>query len=84
MTTADRPDAAPSERTILAVGEAKAGEAIRPRHLDGLAKARAALGTRAATAKLLLFAPAFTAEVAHAARRTDVELIDLERLYHGE
>jgi uncharacterized protein len=84
VATADRPDAAPSERTILAVGEAKAGEAVRPGHLDRLAKARAALGTRAAMAKLLLFAPAFTAEVAHAARRTDVELIDLDRLYHGE
>lgn len=48
------------------------------------APGRGALGTRAVQAKLLLFAPDFTGELSRAAsRRDDVELIDLDRLYHG-
>lgn len=54
-------------------------------HLSGLEKARAALGTRASSARLLLFAQTFKGDLIEQARsRTDVELIDLERLYHGE
>lgn len=73
-----------SERTVLVIGEAKMGERISPRHLHRLDEARAALGDRAAEAKLLLFGAAFTtALVDTAARRADVELIDLPRLYSG-
>ncbi|HEX8321529.1 hypothetical protein [Longimicrobium sp.] len=73
-----------SERQVLAIGEAKAGETIGIGHLRRLEKARAALGARAAQAKVLLFGPAFTPEIdAAAASRPDVELVDLDRLYHG-
>lgn len=73
-----------SERTVLAIGEAKAGERVSERHLRQLEAARTALGRRAQDAKLLLFGSDFGPEVASAAaRRADVELIDLERLYAG-
>jgi hypothetical protein len=73
-----------SERRILAIGEAKAGERISQRHLRRLQEARTALGGRAAEAKLLLFGARFTpALVAAAAGRADLELIDLDRLYTG-
>lgn len=75
----------PSERTVLAVGEAKAGEVLTQGHLQGLVDSRGALGEAAAGAKLLLFGVEFTAELRAAAEvRADVELIDLDRLYHGE
>lgn len=78
-------DAAPGDRTVLALGEAKAGETVGTGILTGLERVRAALGHRAAGAKLLLFGPAFTAELKSLAyRRSDVELIDHERLYQGE
>lgn len=84
VATADPIDAPPSERTILAIGEAKAGETIGHGHLRALQQARSALGGRAAHAKLLLFAPTFTDDLTtEAAKRADVELIDLHRLYHG-
>lgn len=84
VATADRPEAAPSQRSVLAIGEAKAGETMGTGRLTDLERAQAALGPRAAAAKLLLFAPAFTAElVAVASRRPDLELVDLDRLYHG-
>lgn len=74
-----------SERTILAIGEAKAGERISRGHLRRLEEARTALGSRAAGAKLLLFGTEFTPKVnAAAAGRADVELVGLERLYAGE
>lgn len=74
----------PSERRVLAIGEAKAGESVGMPHLTHLERARAALGALAADAKLLLFAPAFANELRQAAKgRHDVELIDLERLYKG-
>lgn len=74
----------PSERTVLAIGEAKAGETVGQRHLRRLERARAVLGTRASGAKLLLFAAAFTPELtAEAGKRGDVELVDLDRLYHS-
>jgi uncharacterized protein len=74
----------PSERTVTAVGEAKAGQQIGLDHLERLEQARSALSPRAAGAKLLLFAPRFDRGLrAAAAERADVELIDLERLYTG-
>lgn len=82
---ADEPTATPRDRTVLALGEAKAGETVGATRLRHLEKARAALGTRAAQARLLLFAPAFTEDLqAIAGRREDVELVDLHRLYHGD
>lgn len=75
----------PSERTVLAVGEAKAGEMMTQSHLQHLIDSGDALGERAAGAKLLLFGVEFSAELRSAAKaRADVELIDLDRLYHGE
>jgi hypothetical protein len=75
---------AASERTILSIGEAKAGERISERHLRRLEAARTALGRRAREAKLLLFGADFVPKVvAAAAQRVDVELIDLERMYGG-
>jgi len=80
-----RDDGGPaSERPVLSIGEAKAGERVSQRHLMRLEEARAALGGRAADATLLLFGVEFTpALISTAANRGDVELIDLDRLYHG-
>jgi hypothetical protein len=79
---ADRPQ-------VLAVGEAKGGSAART--LDDLRKlerARSILGERVDTAhaRLLLFSRSgFDADVRDAARRrSDLELVDLERLYGGD
>ena len=75
----------PSGRTILALGEAKAGERITTRHLQRLEAARAALGDRAADARLLFFGVAFAPAMQSAAeQREDIELIDLDRLYGGD
>jgi AAA+ ATPase superfamily predicted ATPase len=74
----------PSARRVLAIGEAKAGEMMSERRLRDLERARATLGPNAAGAKLLMFASGFTPELeAVAARRDDVELVGLERLYGG-
>ena len=73
----------PSARTIIAIGEAKAGEALTQRHLHRLERARSALGPRASTAKLLLFGVEFHEELRKLDRH-DLELIDLERLYNGQ
>jgi uncharacterized protein len=74
----------PDRRTILALGEAKAGESLSVTTLGRLERARAHFGARAANAKLLLVGGAFDADLAQqASRRSDVELVDLERLYHG-
>lgn len=76
---------APDERTIIALGEAKLNEELTMSHLTRLEHARTALGSRAADAKLLLFgAHMGDALRAHASRRSDVELVDLERLYFGD
>lgn len=84
VAAAHQPDSQPSERTVLALGEAKAGETVAEGRLRELERARAVLGSRAAHAKLLLFAPEFTPALSALARqRADVELIDLDRLYHG-
>lgn len=85
VTSANETGAAPGDRTVLAVGEAKAGETVGTTHLHRLERARAALGTQAAHARLLLFAPNFTEGLQTAVgRRGDSELVDLDRLYHGE
>lgn len=74
----------PAERRVLALGEAKAAEVVDATHLRDLESARAALGPNASDARLLLFGRRFAADVkAQAARRADVELIDLDRLYYG-
>jgi len=84
LVAADLEGVTPSERDVYGIGEAKAGEAVGMGHLRRLEKARASLGTRAAKAKLLLFAPAFQPDLVTAARaRGDVELVDLDRLYAG-
>ena len=75
---------ASSQRTITAIGEAKSGETISPRHLRRLEAARSALGPRAENARLLLFGGEFSTEMPElAAGRADVELVGLERLYGG-
>lgn len=74
----------PGERTVLAIGEAKAGETIGGRHLARLERVRVALGPRASGARLLLFGIAFTDTLIEAVRgRGDVELVGPERLYRG-
>jgi hypothetical protein len=81
LVAADDADS-PSQRTILAVGEAKAGEQITGHHLQRLGVARSALGKRAAGAKLLLFGARFSKELVDLeGDRPDVELIPLNRLY---
>lgn len=84
VVAVDEDAGAPAERSVLAIGEAKAGETVGRGHLRRLESARSALGSRGARARLLLFAPAFTPDVeADAARRGDLELIGLDRLYSG-
>ena len=78
----DHPD--PATRRVTALGEAKAGETLGRRHLDRLTDARSRLGPRAEQARLLLIGSSFDPTLDDQARRRgDVELIDLERLYHG-
>ena len=77
-------DVAPADRPVFAVGEAKAGEIVGLPRLRHLERARAALGPRAAGARLLLFAPDFAPDLRRAAEgRGDTELVDHERLYRG-
>lgn len=76
---------APDARTIIALGEAKLNEELTMGHLTRLEHARTALGPRAGDAKLLLFgAHVGDALRTHASRRSDVEIVDLERLYGGD
>jgi len=85
LVAADDGAAEPSARKVIAIGEAKAGETIRARHLRHLEQARASLGPRAAGAKLLLFGTEFDTKVDDmGGDRHDVELVDLARLYDGE
>jgi len=72
-----------SERTVRALGEAKVGERLSIRHLKRLEAARAALGERGARAKIILIGTEFQKELLEA-RRPDLKLVDLERLYHGD
>jgi uncharacterized protein len=75
----------PSDRTVTALGEAKAGETITARHLRHLERARASLGARAVGAKLLLIGAEFDMEVGRlAGGRSDLEIVDLSRLYEGD
>lgn len=84
VAASDEGAAAASERQVLTIGEAKAGEMIGVGHLRRLEKARVALGTRAAHAKLMLCGSAFSAELEReSSARGDVELVGLDRLYHG-
>ena len=74
----------PGERTITALGEAKSGEALTFSHLNTLERVRAALGDRASGATLVLFGTRFANNLAaRTTDRSDVELVDLERLYKG-
>lgn len=74
----------PSGRTVLAIGEAKAGPRLDGHAIDRLSAARAALGPRAANAKLLAFGAQITPGVrAKTKPRSDIELIDLARLYEA-
>ncbi len=85
VTSADEPARRPADRFVLAIGEAKAGETAGATRLRHLEQARSALGVRAAHARLFLFAPSFSTELrAMAANRGDIELVDLDRLYHGD
>ncbi|MBW3536780.1 MAG: ATP-binding protein [Actinobacteria bacterium] len=72
--------------TIVSIGEAKWTKAeVAAGGVSTLEYKRALLGPSAAGAKLLLFAPRFAPELRSAmATRSDVELIDLERLYTGD
>ena len=84
VVSADDGGAAPDERTVRALGEAKVGETLTMAHVRRLERARAHLGPRATEARLLLFGRAFDETLRAAAdRRPDVVLVDLERLYHG-
>ncbi|MEI8257975.1 MAG: DUF234 domain-containing protein, partial [Deltaproteobacteria bacterium] len=78
---------AESGGSVLAVGEAKwTRAAIGLEVLVALERKRALLGSRAADARLLLFARAgFDPAVRALARaRRDLELVDLARLYRGK
>jgi uncharacterized protein len=75
---------APGARSVAVLGEVKSGEELGTGHLATLESARAALGSRAAGAVLYLVGQRFTEPLSTlAARRSDVELVDLERLYFG-
>ena len=76
---------APSEREIVALGEAKSGEELTTRHLLRLERARAALGASATHAKLLLYGERVDEGlIQRAMDRDDVEIVDLRRLYTGD
>lgn len=79
------PGPAPSQRQIHALGEAKVGATLGITHLQRLETARAALGARATDARLMLFGTAVDPALrALSTRRSDVEIVDLERLYRGD
>ncbi len=73
---------------VCAVGEVKSGRQVVGRaELERLDAVIAALGARASakTRRLLVAAAGFTDDLRREARRRgDVELIDLDRLYHGD
>ena len=84
QSLATGPGNIPGERQVTAIGEVKAGETVGIRHLRRLEPARSAFGTRALDAKLLLFTTSFDPELHKAgSRRSDVELVDLDRLHRG-
>ena len=78
------PGDAPSDREIVALGEAKSGEELTTRHLLRLERARTALGTHASHAKLLFFGERMDEKLVQlATERDDVQIVDLDRLYTG-
>lgn len=83
VVTDEHPD--PASRSITAIGEAQTGSRIGRRPLDRLVEARLQLGSRAPEARLLLVGSSFDGGLlVEAADRDDVEIVDLDRLYHGE
>jgi hypothetical protein len=75
----------PSDREIVALGEAKSGEELTTRHLIKLERARTALGSHASHAKLFLYGERVDETlVQRAAEREDVEIVNLNRLYSGD
>jgi AAA+ ATPase superfamily predicted ATPase len=84
VVAADDGGAEPDRRTIMSLGVAKVGQILSLTTLRRLERARAHFGARAAQAKLLLIGRVFDADlVQQASRRSDVEVVDLERLYYG-
>ena len=84
VLVADDSGDVPAERAVAAIGEAKSGETLTLGHLSTLERMRAAFGERALGAKLFLFGTDIDSALrAVGERRDDVELIDLDRLYHG-
>ena len=74
----------PGARSVAVLGEVKSGEELGTGHLTRLESSRTALGGRAAEATMYLVGQRFTRSlVTTAAGRSDVELVDLERLYFG-
>jgi AAA+ ATPase superfamily predicted ATPase len=74
----------PIDRSIAAIGEAKSGERITSTHLGRLEAIRSSFGSRAVDARLILVGARFDPNlVRRASKRSDVELVDLERLYRG-
>jgi hypothetical protein len=85
VVAADAEAPEPSARAIRAIGEAKSGETVGESRLRHRKHVRATLGTNAAGARRLLFAPACSPSLKDVAEgRRDVELIGLERLYAGK
>ena len=77
-------DGVPANRRIMAIGEAKAGEKLTIGHLRALERLRASFDLAAVEAKLLLFGPDADEKLSEIAQaRSDVEIVDLERLYSG-
>ncbi len=75
--------------TLIAIGEAKGGDAVRTmddlRRLDRLRGLLVARADVSRTRLLLFGRSGFAPDVLDAAeRRSDVELVDLERLYEGD
>lgn len=84
VASSGEPDRPPGERAVRAIGEVKASEMLDLEHLRTLEAARFALGAKAARAKLLLVSPNISGRLRdEASSRSDLELVDLERLYHG-
>lgn len=83
LVAADDSDV-PSDRTVMAIGEAKLSELLSDGHLRRLETIRDAIGARAREAKLLLFGSRVSTQLRREiSSRDDIELIDWERLYAG-
>lgn len=73
-----------ADRSVAAIGEAESGEAITFSHLNRLEAIRRSLGSRGEDASLVLVGSRFAENLVNkTATRNDVELVDLDRLYHG-